>query len=124
MQQQITGAQGIDLTVHQTPKKLPFISKFPLIYPHTCELKLFSPDMQSRTGASHGSKRPYDDPILPMHNRTKQSYRHFHNIEINGKRIAQFLHFDRYFESTFNCLVSIVYAPIRVNNNMVLQCIQ
>uniref|UniRef100_A0A915II84 Uncharacterized protein n=1 Tax=Romanomermis culicivorax TaxID=13658 RepID=A0A915II84_ROMCU len=43
---------------------------------------------------------------------------------INWKRIAQFLHFDPYFETTFNCLVSTVYNLVRVNDSMVLEIIK
>uniref|UniRef100_A0A915IBU7 G-protein coupled receptors family 1 profile domain-containing protein n=1 Tax=Romanomermis culicivorax TaxID=13658 RepID=A0A915IBU7_ROMCU len=42
-----------------------------------------------------------------------------YNSHINRQQITQFPHFDRYFETTFNCLVSTVYNPVCVTNAMV-----
>uniref|UniRef100_A0A915KKH0 Uncharacterized protein n=1 Tax=Romanomermis culicivorax TaxID=13658 RepID=A0A915KKH0_ROMCU len=102
-QQQIVHAQKVDPTLDQTRQKV-------------------ENQMQSPAGASCGGmscKRSYVDPIIPTHKWTLQSNRHFHNSDINHKRIAQFLHFDRYFETTFNCLVSMVYNPVCVTDAMV-----
>uniref|UniRef100_A0A915JUR2 Uncharacterized protein n=1 Tax=Romanomermis culicivorax TaxID=13658 RepID=A0A915JUR2_ROMCU len=47
----------------------------------------------------------------------------FVRLDINQKQITRFLHFDRYFERTFNCMVSAVYIPIQLVDSMVPEAV-
>uniref|UniRef100_A0A915JI69 Uncharacterized protein n=1 Tax=Romanomermis culicivorax TaxID=13658 RepID=A0A915JI69_ROMCU len=83
--------------------------------------------MQSWAGVSPGGmprKCSCVDTIIPTHNLTLQTNCHFHNSDINHKRIARFLHLDQYFDTTFNCLISTVYNQVCVTDIMIPEIIK